>query len=85
MAAAGACASCGASIMWCVSSKGTRMPVDPTPVADGNVILDGEGRAPNGELLPRAIVLGKMDAPLGDPERYVSHFVSCPDARGWRR
>ena len=79
------CKSCHAEMVWCVSTNGHRMPVDPEPVPDGNLIVVGTGRAPNGDVLDRVLVLGKGDVPLGDPPRFQSHFVTCPDARGWRR
>jgi hypothetical protein len=45
------------------------MPVDPEPVAEGNVVLvDG-----------LAVVGGE-----GEP-RYTSHFATCPDAKRWRK
>lgn len=85
MTVMGECWSCKRTIEWAVSTKGKRMPLDVDPAEDGNVILDGEGIANNGERLPLAIVLGKGDVPLGDPVRRVSHFVTCPDADQHRR
>lgn len=82
------CKSCHAEIVWCATTKGHRMPVDPDPVPDGNMIVDGTGVVAVGhsmQTLDRVIVIGKNDVPLGDPPRYVSHFQTCPDAVGWRR
>ena len=82
------CRSCNATIVWCATTKGHRMPVDPVPVPDGNLIVDGTGVVSVGhgmQTLDRVLVVSKTDVPLGDPPRYVSHFVTCPDARGWRK
>lgn len=47
-------------------------------MADGNMILDKSGT--------RALVLGVRDE-LKDPtqDRFVAHFVTCPDAREHRK
>lgn len=79
------CASCDAEIVWCVTSKGTSMPIDPLPVPGGNVVLDGERKTRMGRMAPFALVLSHGDVPLGDPPRYRSHFVSCPFAEQHRR
>lgn len=65
------CRSCGAEIVWAETSGGRYMPLDPEPRQDGNMIIE------NG----RAIAAG----PLDQGERFVAHFVSCPDAAAWRK
>lgn len=77
-----ACRSCGASIVWCWSTKGVPTPVDPEPVPDGNVTVEGGGRIASGVR----IVVGSIQPGLFDaPElRYQTHFVTCPDAARWR-
>jgi hypothetical protein len=57
-----------------VTDLGSRIPLDPEPVPDGNVVLTLHGEAH---------VLRAGEAPTGD--RYVSHFTTCPDADRWRR
>lgn len=80
------CVACKAPIFFALSSKGKRMPIDAAERPDGNVILDGEGPDPvTRQPIPRAVVLGKADTPLGDPPRYVSHFVTCPNAGQFKR
>ncbi len=80
------CTACKAPIFFALSSAGRRLPIDAEPVDTGNVIIDGQERDPrNGELMPKAIVLGKADTPLGDPVRFVSHFSTCPNAGQFRR
>lgn len=71
--ASGTCRSCRAPVRWLKTEKGASMPVDPEPVEDGNVVIDGE----------RAIVLRKGEA--GPPGlRYVAHFATCPSAAAHR-
>lgn len=79
------CSTCQEPIMWAVTTSGKRMPLDPVPVRNGNVILEGVGMAPNGDELPRAHVLSKGDVPFGDPPRYVPHFATCPQADAHRQ
>lgn len=67
------CRACGASILWAETLNGRRMPLDPEPREDGNVmVVDGIAT-----VLP------------GDVERipplYVSHFVTCSDASRFRK
>jgi len=68
------CRSCGARIIWAITAAtGRSMPVDADPVEHGNVVLESvDGK-------PLAFV-----GQAGEP-RYVSHFVSCPEANRWRR
>ena len=67
------CRSCGAEIFWAKSAAtGKAMPLDAQARVDGNVTLDMTGAA---------VVGDKTDPGL----RYVSHFVTCPQAQGWRQ
>lgn len=76
------CKECHRPIRWCLSSNGKRMPIDPVPVPDGNVIIDGSLRDERtGQEYPRALVLGKADQPKDDVERFVAHFATCPNRR----
>ena len=57
------------------------MPVDAAPRHDGNVILLDRGLA-----VPVAVyvdLITSMEHP--DADRYVSHFVTCPQAGEWRK
>lgn len=65
------CAACQAEIIWSRTTKGKSMPLDKIPVFGGNVDLDRN-------LIAR--VVGSDMA----VRRYVSHFVSCPEARAFR-
>lgn len=72
------CRYCGAPIIWCLTTKGRRMPLDAVATRDGTVHLD--------PTTGRCQVVG-----IGSPEqqRYTSHFVTCPTAgkarKGGRR
>lgn len=76
------CRSCHAPIRWVVTAAtGKRMPIDPTPVPDGNVWIDHIEAG-----LPVVHVgLSHDDVPRSEPCAYQSHFVSCPQRDEWRR
>jgi len=76
------CRSCRAPVRWVVTAaNGRRMPLDPDPVKDGNVWIDG---MQDGVPLVK-VALCADDVPRNVPIRYVSHFVTCPDAAEWRK
>jgi hypothetical protein len=67
------CKSCGKPILWAKTEKGSRIPLDPTPVPNGNIDF----------FLPsEAAVYMKADPNVS---RFVAHFVTCPDAAKHRR
>lgn len=67
------CGSCEAEIIWTVTEKGKRMPVDRAPRADGNVKLEHRPGRP-----PLARVVGKGNG------THTSHFATCPNAGSHR-
>lgn len=68
------CSSCGAAIVWAVTERGRRMPLDAGPVAEPvGFILRREHEGATGL---RAIPAQPV---------YRSHFASCPDADRHRR
>lgn len=75
------CSSCRAPIVWTHTTSGERMPVDPEPVAGGNIRLT----TAHGTLLA-SVVGSTIDLfdQSDDGIRYQSHFASCPDAADWR-
>lgn len=75
------CRSCGAPIAWASTAAGHRMPVDPKPVLDGNVVLDSTG----GSTVPRAVVYRPGDPSMPSGDRYKSHFATCPNATKHRK
>lgn len=74
-APAASCASCAAPVIWCVTRNGRRIPVDPKPVALGNLVLGGDPE------VPTALVVERDDPRM---PRYESHFVTCEQAVKWR-
>lgn len=90
---ASTCRSCNAPIRWVLTGDGKRMPLDLEPVETGNVEVVGETRRhlEDGgiEVTPVVRVLKKGEGEtlpgLAPPERYVSHFATCPNAAQHRR
>lgn len=84
-------AACGAVIQWARNvDTGKGMPLDPTPVDDGNVyVWNGDLEAAGVELRAGewpVRVLGKGQAPPSDVTvLYQAHFRSCVDADAFRR
>lgn len=75
------CRSCHAPVQWVtMEGSGKSNPLDPEPVENGNVeVYTGE----DGQLMGR-IVTDTADR-LFTPPLHLSHFVSCPDAKRWKR
>lgn len=67
------CRSCGAPIVWATTGGRRAMPVDPDPIAGGNLQL-----ARVGDGLEVTVVRP------GDGT-HRSHYVTCPHAENWRR
>lgn len=72
-----ACRSCKAPMFFAkVASIGKAIPIEAAPASDGNIVL----------LDPRTcIVLGPEDAAAETGLKYRTHFMTCPNAKGWRR
>jgi hypothetical protein len=71
-------ARCEAPIIWTVTARGKRMPVDADPVvAPRGFRLD---EVDGGDVLATFVV-----APAPGERLYVSHYATCPDADGFRR
>jgi len=69
------CRSCGAEILWVKTTKDKNMPLDAEPSGAGEFALEWEGE----QAIARKVGQGYT----GD--RYTCHFVTCPDAKKWRR
>lgn len=74
------CRSCAAPIIWTVTTSLRSMPVDPEPVADGNILLE----ARTADQPPFAHVLSVAQR-FGRTGLRKAHFVTCPHANLWRR
>lgn len=77
MNSSGFCKSCGQPIVWCRTDTGKRMPVDPEPSPEGNLVLIA------GEL-PTTRSVSRGGHQPGEP-LYVSHFKTCPHASAHRK
>ncbi len=76
------CRSCNAEIVWAVTKRGKRAPVDKRPDHRGDFLLirtSGELR-----LVHQATATFEQLAEHG-PDRYVTHFATCPAADRHRR
>ena len=64
------CSTCGAWIVWGVSHKGARIPIDMSPRSDGNLVHDAD----TDRWRPYEPLID------GACDRYVSHFATCRHA-----
>jgi hypothetical protein len=69
------CKSCNAPIRWEKTANGKSVPLDAKPVENGNVVV----RAGVAIYLPRG------QETLVEEPRFISHFVTCPNAKQHRR
>lgn len=72
------CRSCGAPMIWTVTSSGRRMPVDAEPSSLGTFALEEEGDLVLAVLVPNA-------AQDTSGQLHMSHFATCPQADDWRK
>lgn len=72
--------ACRGLILWVLTEGGKRMPVDPEPAPDGNVLLT---RQPDGTV--RARVLTGSDPIVEGRITYRPHHRTCPDSAEFRR
>lgn len=70
----GKCKGCKGSVLWVTMPSGKPMPLEPEPIAGGNIVLEEDG--------PRVLSADEIS-----PGRvaFVSHFVSCPFADELRK
>jgi hypothetical protein len=66
------CKSCGAEIIWAVTTNGRRIPLDAEPEVDA----PGLFRIEIGGPPPGAFAVRKL---------YTSHFATCPNADQHRK
>ena len=72
------CSGCGATIRWVLTIGGARLPLDPDPHPDGNVVpveVDGKRRAK---------VLTGPEMPAQETA-WRAHFTTCPKSAHFRR
>ena len=72
-----ACAGCDAPVIFAVTEKGKRMPLDATPVqaTKGFTLVERHDQAP----------LAHYAVDTRGATFYVSHFATCPKAWEFRR
>jgi hypothetical protein len=74
------CKSCGANIIFGLTDRGRRMPVDIKPHPDGNILLvKAEG------LMVKAVVIKEEGRAKYAGGLHLSHFTSCKQAKQWRK
>jgi hypothetical protein len=71
------CRSCGAPIVWAKTPRGKAMPLDATPAADGNIVLEEDNAG--------AIAHVRTAAFGGVGVFHKSHFATCPNANQHRK
>lgn len=79
------CRSCNAPVLWCRTTSGKATPVDPDPADTGNILLS-DRRWEGGDIV--AVVLAGdtlADARGAGDLLHLSHFVTCPQRKEWRR
>lgn len=76
---ASACKSCGAAVVWVRTASGKLMPIDGEPHVDGNLELVGAG------LTGVVYLSANQRAMPPTGPRYLSHFVTCPNAANHRK
>lgn len=65
------CRSCGAAILWAMTDKGRRIPLEPTKTTRGN--MEQIGTQGDGTMVV------KVD-PKDNQFQWLSHFADCPGA-----
>lgn len=85
MAEKSKCRSCGAAVLWAITEKGKRIPLDAEPNMKGNTMIEAETVEENGHMTERFVA--RIVSPLfdGSKPRYMPHHATCPDAKKWRR
>ena len=74
------CRSCGAEVIWTITEHGKRMPVDAEIATNGNIFLDYSTEPPTA----RYVTLENVQTEEAET-RFLSHFVSCPESKEWRK
>lgn len=72
------CASCKADVLWVVTERGKRMPLDTKPDPQGNIVLGQDDLVEHRQV-------AYVRPPGTYPIMYRSHFVTCPHAPAWRK
>lgn len=69
------CKGCGEPVIWTVTDRGARAPMDAEPSSEGTFSLREEGS----DVIATYVRKGSH------PELHTSHFATCADAASFRR
>lgn len=72
------CKTCDRPMIWTVTERDKRMPVDAQPSDTGTVALSTQNGVVRSRVLPVKLRFGRKDL-------RTSHFATCPDAAKHRR
>lgn len=76
------CRSCHAWVVWVITPKGKRMPLDAEPSVDGRFAFTG-GTVDDGRGPVPSVVYNKGDT--STRPHFTSHYATCPEADSWRK
>jgi hypothetical protein len=78
------CRSCRRRILWTLTPKGEKAPIDVDPVENGNTLVLQPSALPGAYL--SVVLSGKTLELAADRGRlWVNHWATCPDREEWRR
>lgn len=79
------CRSCGAPIIWAITRRGVRIPLDAVPdLVKGNQVIELD--APEGIDGPQTWRARAADTLLdAAQDRYMPHHATCPQGKQWRK
>jgi hypothetical protein len=80
-----ACRSCGAPILWAVTTGGKPIPLDAEPDAGGNVLMTGARVGTARGFAPEVRVEAGPPLFPDDSPRFMPHHATCPQADRWRK
>lgn len=85
MAEVSKCRSCKAAIIWAITEKGVRIPLDAEPNLKGNMTFDSVTVERDGHMVEEN--RSRAISPLLEPgvTRYMPHHATCPHGDHWRR
>lgn len=69
------CSTCKAPIIWVVTAKGKRMPLDATPSTEGRFVMTGGTVTTTHGSSPSVAFDSRGDYPNRD--HFTSHFANC--------
>lgn len=72
------CGRCGAAILWTITERGKRMPVDYRADPDGTVDVSSDGTTRRSRVLTGMELAARRDAD-DVPTLHKAHFATCPN------